>query len=88
MVAEFGTPEEKQQVAKAIADRYPEEEVLNSYAKAKASGSRIMMTPLKDSPHHPVAPKGSRVSVSNATPHLTKPHMARKGRGLTRRSDR
>jgi hypothetical protein len=88
MVAEFGTPEEKQQVAKAIADRYPEEEVLNSYAKAKASGSRIMMTPLKDSPHHAVAPKGSRVSVSNAAPHLTKPHMTRKGRGLTRRSDR
>ena len=87
-VAEFGTPEEKQRVAKAIADRYPEEEVLNSYAKAKASGSRIMMTPLKDSPHHPVAPKGSRVSVSNAAPHLTKPHMTRKGRGLTRRSDR
>ena len=87
-VAEFGTPEEKQRVAKAIKERYPEEETLNSYATAKAGGHKIMMTPLKDSPHHPVAPKGSRVSMSNATPHLTKPHMTRKGRGLTRRSDR
>ena len=87
-VAEFGTPEEKQRVAKAIKDRYPEEETLNSYATAKADGHKIMMTSLKDSPHHPVAPKGSRVSMSNAAPHLTKPHMTRKGRGLTRRSDR
>ena len=87
-VAEFGTPEEKQRVAKAIKDRYPEEETLNSYATAKAGGHKIMMTSLKDSPHHPVAPKGSRVSMSNAAPHLTKPHMTRKGRGLTRRSDR
>ena len=87
-VAEFGTPEEKQRVAKAIKDRYPEEETLNSYATAKAGGHKIMMTPLKDSTHHPVAPKGSRVSMSNAEPHLTKPHMTRKGRGLTRRSDR
>ena len=87
-VAEFGTPEEKKRVAKAIKDRYPEEETLNSYATAKAGGHKIMMTSLKDSPHHPVAPKGSRVSMSNAAPHLTKPHMTRKGRGLTRRSDR
>jgi len=86
IVAEFGTPEEKQRVAKAIAERYPEEEVLNSYAKAKASGSRIMMTPLKDNPHHPVAPKGSRVSTNSAAPRLTKPHLTRKGRGLTMRS--
>ena len=87
-VAEFGTPEEKQRVAKAIKDRYPEEETLNSYATAKAGGHKIMMTSLKDSPHHPVAPKGRRVSMSNAAPHLTKPHLTRKGRGLTRRSDR
>jgi hypothetical protein len=87
-VAEFGTPEEKQRVAKALKERYPEEETLNSYAIAKTGGHKIMMTPLKDSPHHPVAPKGSRVSTNNAAPHLTKPHLTRKGRGLTRRSDR
>ena len=87
-VSEFGTPVEKERVRKAIADRYPEEETLNSYATAKAGGDKIMMTPLKDSPHHPVAPKGSRVSMNHGAPHLTKPHMTRKGRGLTRRSDR
>jgi len=87
-VSEFGTPVEKERVRKAIADRYPEEETLNSYATAKAGGHKIMMTPLKDSPHHPVAPKGSRVSMNHVAPHLTKPHLTRKGRGLTRRSDR
>jgi hypothetical protein len=87
-VAEFGTPAEKARVANAIKERYPEEETLNSYATAKAGGHKIMMTPLKDSAHHPVAPKGSKVSMSAAVPHITKPHMARKGRGLTRRSDR
>ena len=87
-VAEFGTPAEKQRVAKAIKERYPEEETLNSYATAKTGGHKIMMTPLKNSPHHPVAPKGRKVSMSSAVPHLTKPHMTRKGRGLTRRSDR
>ena len=56
-VAEFGTPEEKERVRKAIANRYPEKETLNSYATAKAGGHKIMMTPLKDSPHHPVTPK-------------------------------
>jgi len=53
----FKTDPEKERVRKAIADRYPEEETLNSYATAKAGGHKIMMTPLKDSPHHPVAPK-------------------------------